>query len=121
MFEARFDAEQPVPAAALERRAWVRFGSDDALCQARGSLKDAGWTARVKDISPGGVGLIMRHRFRAGTTLLVELRNRAGTLRRLLAARVVHVRPFRGDAEPSWHVGCAFFTPLGDDELAELL
>lgn len=109
-------------ATAMERRAWVRYGSDlDAVCRASGAMKDAGWTAKVKDISMGGVGLLMRHRFRPGTPLLVELKNKAGTVCRIVPARVVHVKPAGSQAEACWQVGCAFVSNLTEEEVKSLL
>lgn len=108
-------------ATAMERRAWVRFGSDlDAVCRASGAMKDAGWTAKVKDISRGGVGLLLRHRFRPGSPLLVELTNRAGAIC-LIPARVVRVVAVPGDSAPAWLIGCAFVNELSEGELQALL
>lgn len=106
----------------MERRAWVRYGSDlDAVCRGAGAMKDAGWTAKVKDISMGGVGLLMRHRFRPGTPLLVEMKNKSGSLCRVVPARVVHAKPVRAGGEACWHVGCAFVSNLSDEEVKALL
>jgi hypothetical protein len=75
----------------------------------------------VRDISCGGVGLILRHRFRPGTFLAVELRTANGKLLRSLLARVVHVTPVLVEGNPSWLLGCAFDQPLSDDEFQTLL
>lgn len=113
--------DQPSPVGTDERRAWVRYGCDlDALCQATGPLRDSGWMGKVKNISAGGVGLLLRHRFRAGTPLLIELKNPTGSYRRNVPARVVHVAASRtGDS--GWLTGCAFLEPLSDEDLLQLL
>src|SRR5262249_59779327 len=70
------DAKEQGAAAAIERRAWVRFSCDmEASCRSAGAMKNAGWPGRIIDISTGGVGLLLKHRFRPGTLLLVELNN----------------------------------------------
>lgn len=105
-----------------ERRAFVRLASDlAATCHPAGNGRDVGWPARVKDISQGGVGLFMRHRFRPGTYLAVELRAASGTLLRAVSVRVIHARAVLLDGTPCWHLGCAFEQPLGEEDLAALL
>ena len=60
-----------------ERRAWVRYGCElDVACRSKGPLKDAGWTAKIRNLSRGGLGLVLRHRFQRGTQLVIELRSR---------------------------------------------
>jgi hypothetical protein len=106
---------------AVERRAWVRYGSDlTVACQTTGGLRDVGWIARVRDISAGGIGLLLRHRFRPGTPLLIELRTARGQFRRTVAARVVHATAVVVDGVSSWLLGCAFAEPLGDQEMEAL-
>jgi hypothetical protein len=108
--------------AAVDRRAWVRYGTDgEVLCRATGPLKDVGWMGKVRDLSLGGVGLFLRHRFRPGTPLLVELKSRAGGEIRLVPARVVHATAIRAEDGAWWLVGCAFVSPLREDELKALL
>lgn len=105
-----------------ERRAWVRFGCDlEAACRAKGRLKDAGWTAQVRDLSRGGLGLVLRHRFEAGLQLLLELRSRDRKICKLCPARVIRVLPVLVDGHAMWFLGCAFLEPLTDDDLRQLL
>ena len=73
-----------------DRRTWVRFAIDlNVTYRQAGALKDSGWPGRVANVSAGGLSLLLRHRFEAGTQLAVEVHNRAGTFRRTLLARVV--------------------------------
>lgn len=109
-------------AAAIERRAWVRYSSNwEASCQGKGSLKDAGWPGKVIDISLGGVGLILRHRFPPGAPLTVELKSASGKSPRTLSVRVMHSRPVIVEGDACWLVGCAFTRNLTEEELAEFL
>jgi len=107
--------------AALDRRVWVRYGTDlEATCHAPGDTKGVGWPGQVRDVSVGGVGLLLRHRFRPGSPLSLELHLRGGG-RRVVAVRVIHVTPVAGDDAPTWLVGCAFLEPLQPDEVQALL
>jgi PilZ domain len=104
-----------------ERRAWVRYAIDlTASCHAEGSLKDAGWPAKVSDISAGGIGLILRHRFQPGAPLVIELRNASNQLLRLVQVRVRHARPVIAQGDQCWLVGCIFVPPLSEEELQHL-
>jgi hypothetical protein len=108
--------------AQAERRAWVRYASDmEARCSTTGALRDAGWPGRVSDISMGGVGLVLRHRFRRGTPLEVELKNAAGTVRIIVLARVRHTTPVAAGNANCWLVGCEFDRPLTEPELNSLV
>jgi hypothetical protein len=105
-------------ARARERRVWVRFPCElDGFCQppvASGALQ---WAARVQNVSPGGLALIVDRRFELGALLAIEVQHATGTVMTLLA-RVVRVIP-----KPSrrWLLGCSLPKKLKDDELSELL
>ena len=108
--------------STMERRAWVRIAINfDVTCRPPGGAKDCGWPGRIADVSAGGVGLLMRHRFERGTELLVEIASRAGAFRRTVRARVVHARMVIASGDPRWLVGCSFAEPLSDDELKKFL
>lgn len=109
-------------ATAIERRAWVRYTSNwEASCQGTGALKDAGWPGKVLDISLGGIGLILRHRFPPGAPLTVELKSPRGKPPRIVSVRVMHSRPVIVEGDPSWLIGCAFMRNLTEEELTEFL
>jgi hypothetical protein len=106
------------PLGQMERRAWVRYGTDQAaLCRTVSTAKDVGWPGRVRDISAGGIGLLLRHRFRVGTPLLIELHTGKEGPPRLVAVRVVHTTPVPGEGGPCWLIGCAFRTLLDRNDL----
>ncbi len=115
-------SEHKSQAAAIERRAWVRFTSTlEASCQSKGTLKDAGWPGKVVDLSLGGIGLILRHRFPSGAPLTVELKTQSGRCPRSVSVRVIHTRPVVIEGDPCWFTGCAFARNLTEAELQELM
>jgi hypothetical protein len=120
-------SQQPQPAdgtrATLrERRAWLRFECDlKVTCRARNPRKEVGWIAQVRDISQGGVGLLLRHRFRPGTEMLVELRGAEGQPGPTCPIRVVRAEPALVDGHAYWVLGCVFVTPLSEEEMQQLL
>jgi hypothetical protein len=71
----------------------------------------------IRDVSPRGIGLVLRRRFEVGAVLLVEPFGPAGQAARLLPAKVVRVDA-RGDR--LWFLGCEFVTELGEDEVRAL-
>ena len=114
--------EEPARPSALERCAFVRYAADHLTAACRpADAHDPGWLATVQDISAGGLGLLLRHRFRRGTPLRIELRRADGTLLREVRVRVVYAAPAQVDGDFTWRVGCAFTTELSADELRSLI
>jgi hypothetical protein len=113
---------EPSTSLRADRRAFVRVASDlIATCSTGARRQEVSWPGTVHDVSQGGIGLILRHRFTPGMRLLVELRESTGTLVRHVAARVVHVRPVLFDGNHCWQTGCAFDEPLSEEELQTLV
>jgi PilZ domain len=75
-------------------------------------------TAKILDISAGGVGLLIERRFDLGSFLSVALPTREESGSRRFTLRV---RKCEQEADGKWRVGCAFAHPLHDDELLLLL
>jgi PilZ domain len=76
------------------------------------------WSATIRDISQGGVRLMVGRRFEKGTGLAVEL---AGDFERdstIVFAKVVHLRRHESGA---WLLGCKFLSALSEDEVQRLL
>jgi hypothetical protein len=94
------------------RRAWVRIPSNQVMMASTADTSATGWFGRVRDISQGGVALILRRPFERGTNLILDLATNAGELRGL-PARVVHAWEMDG----RWIIGCEFASPLNEDEL----
>ena len=107
-------------AAGVELRVSERFECDvPASCQPPSDWKRGGqkWTARVRDVSAGGLRLILGRRFERGAGLAIELPGPDADSPSILLARVMNVRP---ESNGTWALGCAFVSPLSDEELQAL-
>ena len=112
-------APQTSHASVIDRRTYVRLASNlEATCRPAG--RDVGWPGTVRDISQGGIGLLLTHRFQPGTQLTVELRDGSGAVRRILRVRVVHATAANIGGNSGWRLGCAFDTPLTEEEFEAL-
>ena len=96
---------------ASARRRCGRGGTCRALPDGLGDR----WLATVRDVSAGGVGLLLPRRFEPGALLAVELPE-GGSARSVLA-QVAHATAHGGG---QWLVGCRFLSPLDEDELRAL-
>ena len=102
-----------------ERRAWVRLGSEQEVCclpvtPSTGTESEVAWLAIVEDVSPGGIGLLVRQRFEPGTLLTLQLSARFDEVTRDLPVRVVHAAQ---ESKSFWIIGCAFASTLSQEEL----
>lgn len=106
-------------ADARDRRARVRYSSAlETYCQpGTGSLETFWWLAKVRDVSRTGIGLVVPHRFDAGTLLTVEVQDPAEDYARTLHVHVVHAAAL---PEGGWLLGCTLQTELSDDEIQRL-
>jgi hypothetical protein len=116
--QALLQAENAKRSPTTERRAWVRLPCDlDTRCQSLADLakdkRGTGWLGRVRNISCGGIGLILRQRLDPETDLIIDLATQRGELRQL-RARVVHATLERNG---QWITGCAFPSTLSEEEL----
>ncbi|HVS39118.1 MAG TPA: PilZ domain-containing protein [Gemmataceae bacterium] len=112
-------AEAGLAPSRGELRVSERFPCDvTASCQPPSDWKRGGkkWTARVRDVSSGGLCLVLDRRFERGAGLAIELPGQDPDSPSILLARVMNIR-MDGD---SWVLGCAFISPLSDEELAAL-
>jgi hypothetical protein len=101
-----------------ERRAFVRFPSGrEMFCEPvsaeTAEEPEMAWLAQIRDVSAGGIGLILSRRFEPGTSLLLDLPHAGGT-RRLLPVQILHMTP-EGDGR--WAAGCSFTYPLSEADL----
>jgi hypothetical protein len=114
--------QEPSTSLRAERRACVRLESDlAAACRPGGRRRQPAWPGKVQDLSRGGAGLLLRHRFRPGTPLVIELREGTGRLLCTVAARVVHATAVLVEGTYCWLLGCAFEQPLSDEEFRSLV
>jgi hypothetical protein len=74
--------------------------------------------ARVLNISPTGVGLLVEAPVAAGTVLSLRLRSPSGSTDKTMLSCVVHVNR---QAEGEWALGCNFISELSESELLALL
>jgi hypothetical protein len=91
----------------------------ETSCQpiaARG--EDLSWPAQLRDLSVGGMGVVLRRRFERGAGLAVEIPETPTSPATTLLGRVVHTTSLPGG---SWLLGCAFVSNLSEDELKRLL
>lgn len=109
------------PTTSIERRAWVRYGTDlDASCHPADRPNGVGWAGKVANVSAGGIGLLLRHRFEPGTPLLVQLAAAEGGWQRTVAVRVRHATAVVAYGDLCWLMGCAFASPLSEAEVLAL-
>jgi len=97
--------------APTERRRWVRYPTNMGTFWQTISGQEICYSARVQDISQGGVRLLVNQRFEPGTLLRILL-NRA------VEARLVHATP---TSENKWALGCEFATILNQEEIQNLI
>jgi len=72
----------------------------------------------VRDLSTGGIGIIVNRRFEPGTLLTVDLEDADHTTQRSLVVRVMRTSQEYPD---SWVHGCAFTYPMSEAELLDLM
>jgi hypothetical protein len=102
----------------VECRVWERHACDlPAACQPVAARldKDVRWPGQIRDLSAGGMGLVLSRRFERGAVLVAELPGAGGAT---VLARVVQVTPFSGGR---WLLGCAFCSRLSEDRVRSLL
>jgi hypothetical protein len=100
-----------------ERRAQARRACVDS--GARAVLASQGqdlWQASVRDISAGGIGVLLDRRVDPGTVLAIELHNKTQHFWHLKLLRVIHATP-QGQ---HWLVGSAFLKSFTDAEFNSL-
>jgi serine/threonine protein kinase len=117
-------SQEGAPTGA-ERRAWVRhplgvgaYGAVDTAVHGGGEDTEELWPLVVRDVSAGGIGVLLARRFEMGTELTIELMTGPDPVPRRLPARVVRIEP---ESLGHWVHGCAFRHPLSDEELDALI
>lgn len=104
--------------ASLECRVYERQSGDlRAACSPASAYgrAEARWDAIIRDLSSGGVKLLLRRRFEPGTALAIELPTEDESY--TVLARIVHVRPH----EEGWELGCQFVSALSESEQEQIL
>jgi len=103
----------------IERRAWVRYPCDlDSSCRPVVAALNRPWTAKVRNLSSGGICLALDRRFEPGALLTIEVQRTTTASSFSFVAKVIHVSR---DDSGGWLLGCAFRSPLSEDEIQGLL
>jgi hypothetical protein len=98
-----------------ERRSWNRVPVQIVVfCQNIQGEDELCWSARVMDISRGGMGLLSPHKFEPATVIRIGKVDGAEESSRLLQAQVV--RACRSSGE-KWTLGCALTKELSEAEM----
>jgi hypothetical protein len=100
-----------------ERRVWVRHPCDfSTVLQPTHDGHDQRLSARVSNVSRGGLNLTVSREFTPGEMLSVQFPGPTPGSTSTILACVIHARR-SGD---TWNLGCAFSEELSDEELALL-
>jgi hypothetical protein len=101
-----------------ERRVWIRYPSSaEAACQPANAEDAAPVIARVRNISRGGISLVVNRWYEPGMLLSIQLPDATPESASTILAYVVRSNP-KGEGE--WAVGCTFATELDEDDLKTL-
>jgi hypothetical protein len=115
----RTDADAGEHAGTVERRAAERHECNvQTEGYQLGQLGSKSWVATVTNISTTGVALLLRHRVKPGTVLVIKLQSGNLNLSRPIPIRVMHIQPH---SEGTWLHGCAFVRKLREEDLHSLL
>jgi hypothetical protein len=111
-------SDEPEP-SGIERRASTRYPCNLATsCRLVASLPGEPVPARVRNISVGGVSLVLTHPFEPESLVSIELRSMARGVVHPVQVRIIYsIEHPSGD----WILGASFVDPLGDDELKAFL
>ncbi|HMC88852.1 MAG TPA: PilZ domain-containing protein [Gemmataceae bacterium] len=112
-------ADDPVPVFVPERRAWVRYPSNQTtLCQEKtAQTYDLWFMARICDVSPKGMRLLLGHSFELGLEVAIEPIRATQPFGRAIQGRIIYSNE---EKRGVWIIGCEFTTPLTAEELALL-
>jgi hypothetical protein len=105
----------PQEPAGMDFRVWVRHASGlEASCQplAGRGIGEHLWPGKIRDMSPGGIGLVLSRRFEPEAALVIEIPATSNLPKELLLARVVHATAASGGF---WLLGCSFLNQLSED------
>jgi len=107
------------PADPADNRAWERYPCDvRASCQTVSAPEETAWEARVLNVSPAGMALLVPREVDNGVLLSVALHGPNGGEPLTILACVVHVREQTDGARL---LGCNFIRELNEADLKRLL
>lgn len=97
-----------------ERRVWVRYEANVETACDPSDAEGETLSAQIRDISRGGIKLVLKRSCEPGTMLTVGLPVVEGRSPLTVLACVVHVTPL---ADGEWAVGCNFARELSGEDL----
>jgi c-di-GMP-binding flagellar brake protein YcgR len=102
-------------AVADDRRVWVRHAADlETMVQTDSGTDGEQLSARVRNISLGGISLLVDRPFETGELLTIELPGVEENHSHTVLACVVHAM---SHSDQEWALGCTFARELSDDDL----
>ena len=102
----------------VDHRIWVRYCYDrDCTCHSDRGADEISWSARVLDISRGGVNLQLNRHFEPGAILAIELPLGPDKIRQILQVKVVRAQML---SPGKWSLGCTFEKVLGEKDFVTL-
>ncbi len=116
----RSDATSAVPtntptSLGVDRRVWVRYFCDlESTCHSGKGPDEVSWSARVLDISRGGLSLQLNRAFEPGSILSVDIPLGPNLAPRSLLVKVVHAK---NQGPGNWSLGCALEKNLDEEDL----
>jgi hypothetical protein len=103
------------PPVHEDRRIWVRYPCDvEAVCQPADNPQAQRVSARVRNVSRGGINLIMAEPVATGSLMSVELPCASSDKASTVLAYVVRVAACD---HGEWSIGCTFASELNDNDL----
>jgi hypothetical protein len=107
-----------VRSAAEDQRSWLRFACHTQASYQLASVEGPDQLpARVVNISPSGVRLVVKNQVEAGALLNVRLQSPGGESKLSMLACVVHIAAL---ADDEWALGCNFLRELSPKEFQDL-
>jgi hypothetical protein len=108
-----------VATPAPERRAWVRYPSNQTtLCQEKSAQTyDLWFMARICDVSPNGMRLLLGHAFELGIEVAIEPIRIERPFGRAIRARIIYSNE---EKRGVWVIGCEFTEALTVQEIEML-
>ena len=106
-------------AASSDKRTWQRFAANvTASVQLTNSSDLTHWPAKVLNLSPGGVALVVERDIRNGTLLTANLCGATGQTVETILICVVHITTLDDGTR---RLGCNFIRELEESHLRQLL
>lgn len=113
-----FGAER-VKHDSKDQRIWMRFPVTlRARIQKVASPDTTVYDGQILNLSPSGVGVLVKNEVEAGSVLSIDLVNEAGTTVKTILGCVVHVA---SHPTGEYSLGCNFIRQLQEDELRALV